>query len=346
MPAPSRSTLCLLLTVSAVAPLRAQTTSGASYHVVQRVAVGGDGGWDGLLADVDGRRLYLSHGAQVEVLDLDGLSPVGTIPNTHGVHGIAVAPDYGRGFTSNGRDTTVTVFDLPTLKVLGTVRVSGANPDAILYEPLSHRVLTFNGGGHNATVIDAITSKVIGTIALSGKPEFAVTDGRGTIYVNIEDRSTIAAIDARTMTVSAEWSLAPCESPSGLAIDRAHRRLFSACGNQVMVISDPEAGQVIASVPIGEGVDGAGFDPERQLAFSSNGAGTLSVIRELTPDRYEPAATVPTQRGARTMAVDPTTGRVFTVSADYGPAPVPTSERPAPRPSIVPGSFTLLVVGP
>ncbi len=341
-----RCALPLLLAAAALSPLAAQSTSGASYHVLKRIRVGGEGGWDYLFADTAGRRLYLAHSTRVEVLDIDRLTVVGIIPNTNGVHGVAIAPELHRGFTSNGRDTTVTVFETPTSKVLGTVRVTGANPDAILYDGVSRRVFTFNGGGHNVTVIDAFTSKVVGTIPLTGKPEFAVADGRGMIYVNIEDRSTLAAIDAHTMTVAAEWSLAPCDAPSGLAIDRVHRRLFSVCDNQIMVISDPDAGDVIASAPIGEGVDGAGFDAGRQLAFSSNGEGTLTVIRELDPDRFEPAATVPTQRGARTMAVDGRTGRVFTVTADFGPPPEPTPDRPRPRPSIIPDSFTLIILGP
>jgi DNA-binding beta-propeller fold protein YncE len=253
-------------------------------------------------------------------------------------------PALGRGFTSNGRDSTVTIFDLRTLAVLGTVHIPGANPDAILFDPVSSRVFSFNGGSHSFTAIDPASGSVLGTVDLGGKPEFAVSDGEGGIYVNLEDKSSLVRFDGRSLALRETWSLAPCESPTGLAIDRRHHRLFAGC-DKLMVVFDPEHGRVVATAPIGDGVDGTGFDAARQLAFSSNGEGTLSIVREESPDDFVTVATVPTQRGARTMTLDERTGRVFTVTAEYGPPPAPTAERPRPRPSIVPGTFTLLVIG-
>ena len=297
-------------------------TSQQSYHVTRRIPVGMDGGWDYLTVDTAGHRLFVSHGTRVNVVDLLRDTLTGQIPYTPGVHGIALALELGRGFVSDGRDSTVTVFDLRTLDTLKRVAVGARNPDAILYEPTSRRVLTFNGGSANATLIDAAADTVVGHIDLGGKPEFAVADGRG------------------------RWPLAPCEEPSGLALDRAHRRLFSVCGNRTMVVSDADRRRVVASVPIGSGVDGVAFDAERGLAFSSNGEGTLTVVREDSPDRYSVVATVPTARGARTIALDPSTHRLSLPTAQCGPAPAPTADNPRPRPAIVSGSFTVLVVEP
>lgn len=321
---------------------QARVPNAATYHVARRVTVGGEGGWDYLVVDTAAHRLYLSRGSHVQVFDTDRDSVVGDIPDTPGVHGIAIARDLGRGFTSNGRDSTVTVFDLATLAPVARVKVTGRNPDAILYEPATHRVFTFNGGSADATAIDAATGAVLGTIPIGGKPEFAVAQGDGRVFVNNEDKGEIVAIDARSLAVRAHWPMAGCEEPSGLAIDRAHGRLFSTCASKVMAVVSTEDGHLVTTVPIGAGVDAGAFDPASQLAFASNGEGTLTVVHEDTPDRYSVVSTVPTQRGARTLALDERTHRVYTVTAQFGAAPAPTPDRPHPRPPMVPGTFTVL----
>ncbi len=323
---------------------RAFPQPGLVYTIVQKVAVGGEGGWDYLTVDAAARRLYVTRGTRVMVFDADTLESVGEIPNTAGVHGVALAPDLGRGFTSNGRASTVTIFDLKTLKPLNEVKVTGENPDAILYDGLSKQVFAFNGRSANVTVLDAATGRVNSTVALGGKPEFAVTDLDGRVYVNIEDKSEVVVLDARKPEVLKRWPLAPCEEPSGMAIDRATKRLFIGCDNRMMVMLDAVSGRVVATVPIGEGVDGNGFDPGTGLAFSSNGEGTLTVVHEDSPDKLTVLEDVKTQRGARTMALDEKTHRVFLSTADFGPPPSPTAEQPHPRPSMVPDSFRILVI--
>jgi YVTN family beta-propeller protein len=279
----------------------------------------------------------------VIVVDADSGKPVGDIPDTPGVHGIAVAQEFGRGFVSNGREGTVTVFDLKSVKVLSKVKV-GENPDAILYDPASKRVFTFNGRSNDVTAIDAAKGAVVGTIKVDGKPEFAVSDAKGEIFVNIQDKSELMALDPNQLEVKSRWPLAPCEEPTGLAIDRKHRRLFSGCRNKLMAIVDADSGKVISSLPIGGGVDAAAFDPEYGLAFASCGEGVLTIIHEDSPDKFSVAENVPTKRGARTMALDPVNHRIFLVTAEFGPAPAPTAEQPHPQPAILPDSFELLVV--
>ena len=336
--------------LGAAAVLAAASTSFArssrGYTVVRTVVVGGDGGWDYLVVDSEARRLYVTHGTRVEILDADTLAALGEIPGTAGVHGVALAPELGRGFTSNGRASSVTIFDLKTGKTIDEVKIDGQNPDAILYDPVTRRVFTFNGRSADATVLDAATGKVVATVPLGGKPEFATTDREGRIYVNIESKSEIAVLDSRKPSVEKRWSLAPCEEPSGMAIDRAHGRLFVGCANKMMAVVDASTGKVIATVPIGEGVDANAFDPGTSLAFSSNGDGTLTVVREKTPGDFSVVANVPTRRGARTMALDEKTHRVYLATADFGPPPSPTADQPHPRPGIVPGSFTILVAEP
>ncbi len=324
--------------------LCAQTPPQSGYHLLQRIKLGGDGGWDYLTLDVSTRRLFIARSTHVMVVDADSGKVVGDISNTPGVHGVALAPELGRGFTSNGRDSSVTVFDLATFGTLARVAV-GQNPDAILFDPTSNRVFAFNGRSRDATSIDARSLKVDATIPLDGRPEFAVADGRGRIYVNLEDRSQVAELNSRALTVEARWPLAPGEEPTGLALDREHQRLFIGCSNKLMVVMDAVNGRVVTTLPIGSGVDGTGFDPGENLAFSSNGDGTLTVIREETPTQYRVLDTVTTQRGARTMTVDPATHRVLLVSADFASTPAPTADRPHPRPTVVPGSFVLLIVG-
>lgn len=333
--------VAVLLWASAVAPAR----QSSGYHVVRRYPLGGDGAWDYLLLDPLTRRLYVSRGTRVVVIDADSGITRGEIPNTPGVHGVALASDLGRGATSNGRDQSVTIFNLRSLDTLGRVHTTGANPDAIVYEPATHRVFTFNGAGRNATAIDLMASTVVGSVALGGKPEFAVAPGDGRIYVNIENTAELVVLDARRLAVAARWPLAPCEQPTGLALDAAHARLFVGCSNRLMAVIDARSGRVVAQLPIGGGVDGTAFDAGTGLAFSSNGEGTLTVVREVTPDSFAVVDTVPTQRGARTLALDPRTHTVFVATAEFGATPAPTPEQPHPRPAIVPGSFVILVVG-
>jgi DNA-binding beta-propeller fold protein YncE len=344
---PCPAVFCLLGALGAT-PLAAQGPAepGSTYHVTRRIRVGGDGFWDYLSYDRARHRLFLSHGSQVDVVAPDSGIVVGHILHTPGVHGIALAQDLGRGFVSNGRDGSVTIFDLGTLATVGRVAVTGRNPDAILYDSITHRVFTFNGGSANATAIDAAGDSVIGTLALGGKPEFAVSDGRSEIFVNIEDRSELVGIDARALAVRTRWPLPDCEEPTALAIDREHGRLFSGCANGRVLILDVQSGRVVATAPIGAGVDGAAYDPVLGLAFASTGDGALSVIREDGPGRVHVVANVPTQAGGRTMALDTITHRVFIATASLAPAPAATREQPRPRPAVLPGSFVVLVLEP
>jgi len=323
---------------------RPLAAADGDYHLLKKVVLGGEGFWDYLNCDSEGRRVYISRGTHVMVVDADSYAVVGDIPGTDGVHGIALAPELGRGFTSDGRSNAVTIFDLKTLKVLGTAP-TGEGPDAIVYDPASQRVFTLNGRAGTATAIDAASGKPAGTVTLGGRPEFAAADGQGHIYNNLEDKSEIVQIDSQKLTVTARWPLAPCEEPSGLAMDREHRRLFAGCHNKMMAVMDADSGKVLATPAIGQGVDANGFDPGTQYAFSSNGDGTLTIVHEDSPEKFTPVANVSTQRGARTMALDLKTHHVFLVTAEFGPPPAPTAEHPRPRPQMVPGSFTLLVMG-
>ncbi len=316
--------------------------AGGAYHVVRRYPVGGEGGWDYLTVDPAAHRLYVGRGDRVQVLDLEGGTVVGEVPGTPGVHGVALAPDLGLGFTSNGRDSTVSVFDLKTLAVRRKIPVGGRNPDAILFEPVTKRVFTMNAGSGTATAIDAVRLEVVGTFPLGGRPEFAVADGKGLLFVNLEDSSAVVRVDARSLAVGPKWPLVEGEGPSGLALDRAHHRLFSVCSNAKMVVLDSETGRVLATLPIGRGTDGAAFDPGTGLAFSSNGEGTVTVVREESPGRFRVAETDSTRRSARTIALDPLTHRVYVAAARFGEAPPPTPEHPRPRPPMVPGSFEIL----
>ncbi|HJU08631.1 MAG TPA: YncE family protein [Rhodanobacteraceae bacterium] len=321
----------------------AAASAAPSWHVSQRWQIGGEGGWDYLAYDAG--RVYISRSDRVVVLDAKSGKQIGEVDGLSGVHGIALADDLHRGFISNGRANTVSVFDPSNLKTLQTVPVNGENPDAILYDPYSKHVFTFNGHSHDASVIDAANGKLLGKIALPGKPEFAVSDGRGHVYDNIEDKGDLVEIDPHAMKVTATWQLKNCDEPSGLAIDIAHHRLFSVCQNQNMAVTDAESGTAVASVPIGDGPDAAAFDPQRQLAFSSNGeSGTLTVVHEDDADHFTVVQNVPTQKSARTMALRPG-GDVFLSAAQFGPKPAPSADNPHARPPVVPGSFTILVVG-
>jgi YVTN family beta-propeller protein len=330
--------LLALLTCSSAAFAQ----SKPSYAITNKIQVSGDGSWDYLTMDAPSHRLFVSHSTMVQVLDVTTRTVVGTIP-ANGVHGIALAPALNKGFISNGRDSSVTVFNLKTLEVLTVIRGTGVNPDAILYEPVSKRVFTFNGRSKDATVIDATTLAIVATIPLGGKPEFSATDGKGTVFVNIEDKNQISVINAKTATVEKQWSLAPGTEPTGMAIDTVQHRLFSVCGNKMMVITDAQTGRVVTTVPIGEGTDGVAFDPGTRRAYSSNGEGTLTVVQE-DKNSYSVLATVPTQKGARTIGIDATTHRVYLPAAEYLPPPQPTAENPRPRAPIKPGTFVILEI--
>jgi YVTN family beta-propeller protein len=335
--------VCLIASLAVIVSIGSRAAAPTGYHVLKTYKLGGEGGWDYVFLDSGARRVYLSRSTHVMVVDADTGAIVGDIPDTPGVHGVAVATDLLKGFTSNGRDASVTVFDTKTLKTISKIKV-GQNPDAILFDPSSGRVFTFNGTSKDATAIDAKTETVVGTIPLGGKPETGVVDEHGHVFVNIEDKSEIVEFDARKLTVLNRWSLAPCEEPSGLAIDRKHRRLFAGCSNKLMAVVNADTGKVVTTLPIGSGVDANGFDPSTDLAFASNGEGTLTVVHEDSPEKFTVVENAPTQRGARTMALDTKTHRVYLVSAEFGPPPPATPERPRPRPSVVPGSFTLIVM--
>jgi DNA-binding beta-propeller fold protein YncE len=340
------SALLLAIAGGSVQMTRADPALAESYEVVAKYPVGGAGGWDFLSVDEKRHRLYVSRGDHVQILDTRSGIVVGDLLGTAGVHGIALAQDLGVGFTSNGRSDSVTVFDLNTFAVVETVKVTGANPDAILYEPFSKRILTFNGRSANVTAIDATTRTVVGTLVVSGKPEVAVSDDNGRVFVNIEDKNSIAVIDVATLTVSKYWPLGSCDGPTGLAINRQRNQLFSVCHNNKMIVVDGISGNVIRELPIGSEVDGAAFDPALKLVFSSNGAGTVTVVKSGESDQFSVVDTVTTQKGARTIALDSTTHRLYLPTASFGPQPSPTPEQPRPRPFMVPDSFVILVLAP
>jgi len=337
--------IAAILCVAAFSHAATPAPAGSGYHVIKTVAVGGDGGWDYVYVDSDARRVYVSRGTHTMVIDADTYAVVGDIPETQGVHGIAIASDLGRGFTSNGGSNDVTIFDLKTLKAIGNVKTD-VNPDAILYEPVTKRVFTFNGGrrniagGKNSTAINAADGTVLGNIDLRGKPEFAAADGKGSVYVNNEDSSELHHIDAATLKELHHWPLAPCKSPSGLAMDVKNRRTFSVCDEKVMAVMNVDTGKVVATPTICEGPDAAGFDPSSGYVFASCGDGNLTVIHEDSPDKYTVVENVPTKKSARTMGLDLKTHNIFLPAADFD-APA-AGER---RGKMKPGSFVLVVVG-
>jgi DNA-binding beta-propeller fold protein YncE len=331
-------------TISLSLAAMAFAAAGPGYHVTKTYKLGGEGGWDYLTVDAGARRLYISRGTHVIVLDADSGKNVGEIPDTPGVHGIALAPELGKGFTSNGREGTVSFFDLKTLAVTGSKVKVGDNPDAILYDPATKRVFTFNGRSQDSTAIDAETGKVLATIKLDGKPEFAASDAKGEVFVNIEDKSELTVIDPGKLEVKAKWPLAPCTEPSGLALDRQHRRLFVGCDNKMMAVVDADTGKVLATPAIGEGVDATAYDDQTGLAFASCGEGVLTVVKEDSPQKFTVAENVETEPGARTMALDSKTHNVYTVTAKFGPPPAPTADNPHPRRTIVPDTFEVLLL--
>jgi DNA-binding beta-propeller fold protein YncE len=312
----------------------ARVTTAADYKVTKTWKLGGDGGWDYLTVDSEGHRLFIARATRVMVIDTDSGKLLGEIPDTPGVHGVALVPELGRGFASNGREDTVSVFDVKTLALQQKIKV-GNGPDAILYDPFSKRIFTFNGRGHDTTAVDASNGEVIGKLDLGGKPEFAVTDAKGTVWVNIEDKSELVALDPVKLAVKSRWKLAGCEEPTGLSLDRKNRRLFAGCGNKKMAIVNADNGNAVASPTIGDGCDATAFDADLSLAFASAGDGTITVIQEDSADKFSVLQTVTTQKGARTMALDSKTHRIYTVTANVGPRP----ER-----KVEPDSFVVLVV--
>jgi DNA-binding beta-propeller fold protein YncE len=340
-----RSHLGLLLLAIPLAPLAAQTAVPPAYHLTRDIKLGGEGRWDDLTLDTVGHRLFIARQNRVMVVDPASGALLGEIPGLNGAHGTALVYSAGRGFATSGRDSSVTMFDLHSLQVLARIKTAD-DADAVLYDPASKRVFTFNGDAGTATAIDPKSGKVLGSIDLGGKPEFAVSSGRGRMFVNIEDKGELAELDPINLRLVRRWRLEGCEEPTGVAMDRAHGLLFSACHSKVMAISDAKAGRTIATVPIGGGVDGAAFDPGTGLAFASNGEGTITVVHEDSPTTFHVVSTAATRRGARTMTLDPRTHRLYAVTAEFGETPAATESEPHPRPSIVPGTFSLLEIDP
>ena len=313
------------------------------YSVLTQWKIGGEGGWDYLTSDPAAHRLYVTHGPRVEVLDSDTGKVVGSITGLKGTHGVALDDSGKYGYVSDGGANAVVVFDRKSLATVASIP-AGTNPDGIVFEPKTKTVWASNGRSSNATVIDTAERKVVATIALSGKPEFPVADGTGTVFANIETKNEIVRFDAAAKTITATWPVADCDSPSGLAIDTAGRRLFAVCDGGKMAVVDANTGKTVANPSIGEGPDAARYDAKRKLAFSSNGGGTLTIIDASKPT-YPVLQNLDTQKGARTMTLDWVTGHIYLATAEFGERPAPTAANPHPRPAIVPGSFTILVVG-
>lgn len=323
-------------------PANSQATG---YRVLRRTVIGGEGGWDYLSVDPENRRLYVSHSTKVEVLDVDSHERVGEIPNLQGVHGVIVVPSKGRGITSNGRNNSATIFDCKTLAVIAEVP-AGKNPDALFYDAFSDRVYIFNHSGGDATVVNLSEAKVTGTMVLGGTAvEAGASDGKGTIFVNLEDTHEVVSFDTQTLTVKNRWKLSPGEEPTGLAIDTETHRLFSVCHNERMIILDSDNGKVVSQMPIGKRVDGVVFDPSSRRVFSSNGEGTVTIVEEISANEFMVIETVRTEPGARTIALDPKTHHVFVSTAQYDRAPAPTTENPHPRLPVIPGTFMILEIG-
>ncbi len=318
----------------------------SNYKFIKNIPIGGEGGWDYLSIDEKARKLYVTHASKIVVVDLTQDKVVGEIADTPGVHGFAIAPDLGRGFSSNGAESRVSVVDLKTFKTIAKVE-TGENPDAILDDSTYSEVYAFNGRGKSATVINAKSHNVIATVPLSGKPEFAAADGLGErVFCNNEDKNEVAVIDMKTHAVTATWPLSPGEEPTGMAFDAVHHRLFVGCHNKLMTMLDSDTGKVVAKAPIGAGVDACAFDDAKQLAFASCGDGTVTIAKEEALDKLTVVQTLTTEPGARTMALDPGTHRIYTCTAkiapDTGPSPSPGEHR---RPNYVPGTFHVLVYG-
>ncbi len=335
--------ICLAL-IAGVVVYAAPQAGG--YKVAKRMQIGGDGGWDYMLMDPPTHRLFVARGSHFQVVDVTTGKVIGdiAIANSTNSHGLALATDLGKGFTSNGDANTVSVIDLKTLKATSVIDIPGKNPDSIRYDPATKKVFTFNGKSMDSTVIDATTNKVVGRVDLKGKPEEAVVDGNGNVWVNLEDKSTIEEFDAKSYAIKGSWPLAPCDGPSAMAYDSAHKRIFVAC-DKVMVVVNADNGKVVAAPPIGGDPDGNGYDPGTGMAFASCRDGFVSVIHQDSPDKYTVVGNINTQVGTRTMTLDPTTHMVYTETADFKPAAAPTPDNPRPRPTPIAGSFVILEIG-
>jgi DNA-binding beta-propeller fold protein YncE len=318
----------------------------SEYSIVNKIHLPGDGGWDYLIVDETGTRLFVSHSTVVQVVDLKTSQLAGTINETPGVHGIAIAPDLNKAFISVGRSASVKVVNFKTLELIADIKITGENPDAIMYDQFSKKVFVFNGRTSNATVLDAVNNQIVATITLEGKPEFPVSDGNGKVYVNIEDKSLISVIDVKTLKVEKSWPIAPGEEASGLALDNENHRLFAVCSNKLMVVVDAIDGHVVEKLPIGDGCDGVKFDPGLKRAYSSNGDGTMTVIQELNKDSYKVLENVTTISGARTIAVDTRTHHLYLPTAEFNPAPAATADNPRPRRTPKPDSFFIIDIAP
>ncbi len=323
--------------------ITAQTKS--EYKIANKFSLDGDGGWDYLITDESTGRLFVSHGNIVQVVDVKSGKKIAAIENLKGVHGIALAPEFNKGFITNGKDSSVTVFDLKNYATLANVKVTGANPDAILYDPFSKKLFIYNARSSNATVMNASDNKIAATIPLDGKPEFSVSDEKGKVFVNIEDKSEICLINSSTLKVEKTWSIKPGEEPTGLALDNTTHRLFSVT-DKLMVIVDAETGKIITTLPIGERVDGVAFDPALKRAYSSNGDGTMTVVQEVDANTFKVLETVSTQKSARTITLDSKTHHLYLPAAEFGETPEKTKDNPHPRPSVKPNSFVVLDIAP
>ncbi len=329
-----------------LAVLLATTTfAQTGFQLIKKTVIGGEGGWDYLSVDEQNRKLYVSHSKLVEVLNADTHEKIGSIADLQGVHGVIAVPKSGRGITTNGRSNSVTIFDLKTLKPIVELP-TGKNPDALLYDHFSNRVFVFNHSDVTTTVIDIAEGKVVGTVDVGGTAlEAGVSDEQGTIFVNLEDTHEIVSFDAKTLAIKNKWKIAPGEEPTGLAIDRKTHRLFTVCHNGWMMVLDSDKGNIVAQLPIGKRVDGVVFDPELKLAISSNGEGTMTVVKEISANEFKVIETVNTGIGARTIALDTKTHHVVVSTAQYGEIPVATAETPNPRPKVVPGTFMVMEFG-
>lgn len=343
-PLSGRSGLPLAATAVLLGMLSATSCAFAQgqYKVVDHWKIGGEGGWDYVTSDSAAHRLYVAHGPRIEVIDTASGKVTGSITGLKGTHGVALDDSGKFGYISDGGGNAVVVFDRSSLQTVATIPV-GTNPDGISFEPATKTVWAFNGRSKDVTVIDTTTQKVIATIPLPGRPEFPAADGKGTMFVNIEDKNEIVRLDAATKKTTAQWPLTDCDSPSGLAFDAEGRRLFSVCDGKKMAVTDANTGKHLATATIGEGPDAAGYDPQHKVAFSSNGDGTLTVV-DASGTSYPVVQTVTTERGARTMAFDEGTGRVYLMTAKFGERPAATAQNPRPRPAILPDSSTILVV--
>ena len=320
------------------------SAANVDMKVIKRYQLGGEGGWDGLTLDANARRLYVTRGDHVLAIDADNGRQLGDILGAKHSHGVALVPELKRGYISNGHGDSVSVFDLDTLKITSEIAV-GKDPDAILYDTASKRVFAFNGHSNDASVIDPVAGKVIATMAAPGTPEFAVSDGTGHVFFNVEDKAQIAQVDAKAAKVLSAWSLGTCEGPTGLAIDTAHKRLFSVCINKQMVVLDATDGHIVAKLPIGDRPDASAYDAETAMVYSANGDGTLTVIHQDDADHYHVVANIATPQRSRTLALDPKTHHVYLAAAEFGKPPAPSAEEPHPKPAMKPGSFAIVVVG-